>query len=159
MTSQGYDAYEDEQFESDGSEKNAAPADALFKLKFSVDIRSVKNMKVAGNALVKWQLNLGVGKGASNQFHQFKSNHSTPVSQGGSETKLEGSYASYEFLANKAQLGAILGRNELNVSLIQQDGNRQMGEVSVPLKMLEQGEHKKTVDSMIIVSDKYLELK
>ena len=28
----------------------------------------------------------------------------------------------------------------------------------MPLKMLEQGEHKKTVDSMIIVSDKYLEL-
>ena len=29
----------------------------------------------------------------------------------------------------------------------------------MPLKMLEQGEHKKTVDSVIIVSDKYLELK
>ena len=34
-----------------------------------------------------------------------------------------------------------------------------MGEVAVPLKMLEQGEQKRTTASLVIVSDKYLELK
>lgn len=65
MTSQAYDAYENESFASDGSAKKAA--DELYNLKFSVDVRSVKNMKVAGNAIVKWQLNLGAGK--DNKVH------------------------------------------------------------------------------------------
>ena len=36
---------------------------------------------------------------------------------------------------------------------------QELGRVTVPLKMLEEGEHKKTVDSMVIVSDKFLEIK
>ena len=65
MTSKAYDAYENDSFASDGSAKKAA--DELYNLKFSVDIRSVKNMMLAGNAIVKWQLNLGVGK--NNKVH------------------------------------------------------------------------------------------
>ena len=52
MTSKAYDAYENDSFASDGSAHKAA--DELYNLKFSVDVRSVKNMKVAGNAIVKW---------------------------------------------------------------------------------------------------------
>ena len=80
--------YEDDRFSDESADKNAAGADALFNLKLSVDVRSVKDMKLSGNAQVKWSLNLGVGKGSNNQFHQFKSNQATPVSQGGAETKL-----------------------------------------------------------------------
>ena len=116
-------------------------------------------MKVAANAYVQFTLNLGSGQGSKQQFHQFKSDQPTPISQGNQETKLESSFASYEFEANKTALGTILNRNELVVSLVHQDGNRKIGEAKVPLKMLEQGEHKRTVDSLIIVSDKYLELK
>ena len=73
---------------------------------------------------------------------------------------MEDSFAAFEFLANKPQLGAILNRNTVDISLIQVDGAAQeLGRVTVPLKMLEEGEHKKTVDSMVIVSDKFLEIK
>ena len=66
--------YDDDKFESEsGSEKGAAASNALYNLKFSVDIRSVKNMKVAGNAVAQFSLNLGAGKGSKGQFHQFKS--------------------------------------------------------------------------------------
>ena len=54
---------------SDKGDNKAESPDALFNLKLSVDLRSVKNMKVAGNAFVKFSLNLGVGKGSKNQFH------------------------------------------------------------------------------------------
>ena len=79
--------YENDKFVSSHSSdpKDAASADALYNLKLSVDIRSVKNMKVSGNAFVKFALNLGVGKGSKAQFHQFKSDQTTPVSQGQSE--------------------------------------------------------------------------
>ena len=148
--------YENDKFSEESGE---ASADALYNLKLSVDLRSVKNMKVAANAYVQFSLNLGSGQGSKQQFHQFKSDQPTAIGQGTSETKLESSFASYEFQANKAALGTILNRNELIVSLVQQDGNRKIGEAKVPLKMLEQGEHKRTMTSLIIVSDKYLELK
>ena len=35
----------------------------------------------------------------------------------------------YEFLANKAQLGAILGENAVDVKLIHHDGQREVGQV------------------------------
>jgi len=53
----------------------------------------------------------------------------------------------------------MLSANSLDVSLIHHDGQREVGTVQVPLKMLQEGEQKRTVTSMVIVSDKYLELK
>ena len=52
-----------------------------------------------------------------------------------------------------------MGSNSVDVELIHHDGNRQVGAVSVPLKMLQEGEQKRTVSSLVIVSDKYLEVK
>ena len=52
-----------------------------------------------------------------------------------------------------------MGENSIDVSLIHHDGQRQIGSVKVPLKMLQEGEQKRTVSSMVIVTDKYLEVK
>mmetsp|Transcript_15983 Transcript_15983/g.21704 ORF Transcript_15983/g.21704 Transcript_15983/m.21704 type:complete len:82 (+) Transcript_15983:345-590(+) len=53
----------------------------------------------------------------------------------------------------------MLGQNNLDVTLVHHDGQREVGQVQVPLKMLQEGEQKRTVSSMVIVSDKYLEVK
>jgi len=52
-----------------------------------------------------------------------------------------------------------MSENSIDVSLIHHDGQRQVGSVQVPLKMLQEGEQKRTVSSMVIVTDKYLEVK
>ena len=62
-------------------------------------------------------------------------------------------------MANKAQLGTILSNNALDVSLVHSDGQREVGALSCPLRMLQDGEQKRTVSSLVIVSDKYLEVK
>ena len=72
---------------------------------------------------------------------------------------MAGSFATYDFMANKLQLGQILGQTNLDVVLVHSDGRREVGSVQVPLKMLQEGEQKRTVSSMVIVSDKYLEVK
>ena len=53
--------YENDKFSEESGE---AAADALYNLKLSVDLRSVKNMKVAANAYVQFSLNLGSGQGS-----------------------------------------------------------------------------------------------
>ena len=58
--------YESDKF---SEESGGASADALYNLKLSVDLRSVKNMKVAANAFVQFTLNLGSGQGSKSQFH------------------------------------------------------------------------------------------
>ena len=78
---------------------------------------------------------------------------------GAAETRLVGSFASYEFFADKGQLGQMLGQNNLDVTLLHHDGQREVGQVRVPLRMLQEGEQKRSVTSMVIVSDKYLEVK
>ena len=72
---------------------------------------------------------------------------------------MTGSFVTYEFFANKQQLGQMLSDNSLDLSLIHADGQREVGSLQVPLKMLQEGEQKRTVSSMVIVSDKYLEVK
>lgn len=53
--------YENDKFSEESAQESA---DALYKLKLSVDLRSVKNMKVAANAYVQFTLNLGNGQGS-----------------------------------------------------------------------------------------------
>ena len=53
----------------------------------------------------------------------------------------------------------MLGQNTLDISLLNNEGQREVGKVEVPLRMLQEGEQKRTVTSMVIVSDKYLEVK
>ena len=45
------------------------------------------------------------------------------------------------------------------MSLVHSDGQREVGALSCPLRMLQDGEQKRTVSSLVIVSDKYLEVK
>ena len=145
--------YSQEQFEASQDGGDGPAGDQLYKLKLSVDIRGAKNFKVAANVFVKFTLQL------NKQFHQFKSEQPSAIRPGASETKLSGSFATYEFLANKAQLGTILSNNALDVSLVHSDGQREVGALSCPLRMLQDGEQKRTVSSLVIVSDKYLEVK
>ena len=57
--------YENESFASEKSQGNNGAPDALYNLKLSVDIQSVKNMKVSANAFVKYTLNLSTGSGST----------------------------------------------------------------------------------------------
>ena len=102
----------------------------MFKLKLSVDIREAKNFKMAANVFVRFTLKL------NDKFHQFKSEQPSAIRQGATESKLNGSFATHEFYANKAQLGRILNENAVEVTLIHHDGQRQVGALSVPLKMI-----------------------
>lgn len=52
-----------------------------------------------------------------------------------------------------------MAENAVDVKLIHHDGQREVGSVKVPLKMIQEGEQKRTVSSLVIVSDKYLEVK
>ena len=52
-----------------------------------------------------------------------------------------------------------MSSQSMDLSLIHADGQREVGALQVPLKMLQEGEQKRTVSSMVIVSDKYLEVK
>ena len=107
--------YSNDQFEA-SQDGNAGGADATYKLKLSVDVREAKNFKVAANVFVRFSVQL------NGQFHQFKSEQTSAIRQGASESKLNGSFATYEFFANKAQLGGLLGENAVDVKLIHHDG-------------------------------------
>ena len=135
------------------NDKSVGADGQLFKLKLSIDIREAKNFKVAANVFVKFTVKL------NDKFHQFKSEQPSAIRQGAAESKLNGSFATYEFFANKQQLGTILTNNQVDVTLIHHDGNREVGAVQVPLQMIQEGEQKRTVNSMVIVSDRYLEVK
>ena len=89
---------------------------------------------MAANVFVKFGVKL------QDKFHQFRSEKPSSIRQGGAECKLNGSFASYDFFANKAQLGALLNNNSIDVTLLHHDGDRVIGQLKVPLKMLEQGE-------------------
>lgn len=117
-----------------------------------MDVRAVKNLKVAANVLVSYSLEL------NDKVHQFKSAEAVPCRAGATETKLEGTYSMYEFLADKPTLGQVLNKNVLTVRLMAVEGDRPLGEVMVPLKMLETGEQKRAMDRVVIVADKYLEV-
>ena len=96
----------------DGKVADDDSTDQTFRLKLSVDVRSAKNFKVAANVFVKFTVQL------QEKFHQFRSEQPSPIRQGGAECKLNGSFATYEFFANKAQLGALLNNNALDVQLL-----------------------------------------
>ena len=83
----------------DGNPKPSASPEQLYKLKLSVDIREAKNFKMAANVFVQYSMRL------NGKFHQFKSEQSSAIRQGAGESRMEGSFATYDFMANKMQLG------------------------------------------------------
>ena len=83
-----------EQFE-DGENSSGGQGKATYRLKLSVDVRSAKDFREAANAFVQFSVKL------QDKFHKFKSEQPSAIRQGPSESKLTGSFATYEFLANK----------------------------------------------------------
>ena len=114
--------------------EEANNADAPYKLKLSVDVRTAQNFNLSANVFVKFAVQL------SDKFHQFRSEQPSAIRQGPSESKLQGSFASYEFFANKPELGSIMNNNAVDITLLHSDGQREVGSVRVPLKMLQEGE-------------------
>ena len=53
----------------------------------------------------------------------------------------------------------MLHKCEVDISILHQANGKEIGRVAHPLKHLETGEQKKTPASVVIVSDKYVELK
>lgn len=133
--------------------RNDLEATQVFRLKLSVDVREAKNFTAAALVLVQISAKLG------DQFHQFRSEQASAIRQGAADSKMSGSFASFEFLADKTQLGQMLASDAVDVSLFQQDGQREVGALKVPLKMLQEGEQKRTVSSVVIVSDRFLEVR
>ena len=86
-----------------------------------MDVREAKNFSVSANVFVKFSVQLG------GQFHQFKSEQASPIRQGTSESKLTGSFATYEFFANKQQLGQLMSNQSIDLSLIHADGQKEVG--------------------------------
>lgn len=76
-------------YDEDIFERDEDPNEKKHLLKFSIDILSVKDLKVSANLIVQYTMKLL-------QTHSFKSSPPTPVSQN-SEAKLQNSFASYEF--------------------------------------------------------------
>jgi chromosome segregation ATPase len=144
------------------AESSSDASDLPYQLKLSVDILSVKNLTVSANVFAKFSLNLQASGCRSNKTlvqHIFAAKEPTAVNSGGHDTKLTDSFASFEFVANKQELGAILSRCEVDVSIVQQSSSKEVGRVGFPLKHLESGEQKKTPSSMVIVADKYVEMR
>lgn len=114
--------------------------DNPYQLKLSVDVLSVKNLTLSANVIAKGSVNLQASGAKTNRtlvHHSFAAKEPTAVNQGSHETKLLDSFASFEFVANKQELGLILSRCELEVSLLHQSNSKELGRVSVPLKHLE----------------------
>ncbi len=91
--------YSEDQFEQSNQ---SVDKDQDYKLKLSVDVRSVKNLKLAANLTTHFSIDLSADANKS-KLMQFKAANSTVVKQSQQqETKLQDSFASYEFVANKA---------------------------------------------------------
>ena len=133
--------YSQDKFSDDGSVDSGV--EQSFKLKLSVDVLSVKNLQMSANLQTKLNLNLqasGLKNNTSLINHSFAAKEATPVNQGAHETKLADSFASYEFVATKSELGAILTNCEVDVSLVHSINQKTVGRVGLPLRFLESGE-------------------
>ena len=107
--------YSEDQFE--GASQGSNSAETVHHLKFTVDLLSVKDFKVAANLLLSYQINL-------HKTHSFKSSgNGTAIKAGAAEQKLTNSFASFEFRASKSQLLQIFGRNVMTVNVLHMERN------------------------------------
>lgn len=82
--------------------------DVSYQLKLSVDVLSVKNFTTSANVVPKYTLNLQACGSRQNKTlvqHNFAAKEATAVNQGPQETKLSDGFSSFEFTANKQELG------------------------------------------------------
>ncbi len=147
---------------SEGAYSIETISELPYQLKLSVDILSVKNFTLSANVLTKFNINLQAAGAKNNRtlvHHNFAAKDATPVNQGAHDTKIQDSFASFEFVATKSELGSILHKCDVDITIVHQANGKEIGKVAHPLKHLETGEQKKTPASVVIVSDKYVELK
>lgn len=81
--------YEDDQFEKE----EPSGAESKHLLRLSIDLLSVKDLKMSANVTVSYTINL-------NKTHAFESSPPTPANQS-QEVKLSNAFATYEFQATK----------------------------------------------------------
>lgn len=123
--------YEDDHFEADTDQKHL--------LRLSIDLFSVKDMKVSANLCLSYTINL-------NKTHTFKSSPPTAVNQG-QEVKLANAFATYEFQATKTELYNYLNDAVMMVNVVHQDksgSSSEIGQVTLQLKEIFQAPQKKT---------------
>jgi predicted patatin/cPLA2 family phospholipase len=80
-------------------------------LRLTVDMLSVKDMRMSANLMLKYVINLG------GQSHAFQSFEPTPVNSSNQEKQLKKTLASYEFAATKNQLHGMLAGNCVTVNV------------------------------------------
>jgi hypothetical protein len=101
---------------SESFENNSNQSNAMHNIKLSIDLMSVRNMAVAANAFVSYQIDL-------TDAQNFQSQPPTAVPAGNQETKLNNGFAQYEFSASKSQLMDILKEKNFNIHLIHRSNN------------------------------------
>lgn len=139
--------YEDDHFEADSEPKHL--------LRLSIDLLSIKDLKLSANVSVGYTVNL-------NKTHTFKSSPSTPLNSGGNETKLANAFAAYEFQATKHELYGYLNDAVMAVQVMHMDksgGQSEIGQVLVEMKEIFQAPQKKTPQAVVRVADQYLPIK
>lgn len=144
--------------ESRGSHKSAPVDEAseVHNLKLSIDLLSVRNMTMAANLFLAYNLEL-------REVQSFQSQPPTAVSTTkGVDFKLTNTFASYEFQATKSQLFSILSQKELRVRAIHQVHSGQQSEIGhalVPLSKVLGAELKETPQAMVRVYDDFVDLR
>ncbi|TNV83154.1 hypothetical protein FGO68_gene15387 [Halteria grandinella] len=123
-------------------------------LKLSIDFLSVKEMKISAQISVSYSLRL-----QSTSSHQFKSAPATPVNQGATETKLQNSFASYDFQASKTEIAEIIGSTQLIARINHAPQNQEIGFVVVEFRDLLSAPLKTTPQASVRVCDQYLPIR
>lgn len=92
-------------------------ANALHKLKLSIDLASVRNMNTAANVIVAYEIKLKEVHSFSSSMPEKNYNVQQPPvavsAQKGIDTQLANTFASYDFQATKSQLFSILNEGNL----------------------------------------------
>lgn len=112
-------SYSQDKFSAESSSDQ--PGDLPYQLKLSVDILSVKNLQLSANVIAKYSVNLQASGCRTNKslvLHSYAAKEATAVNSGAHDTKLADSFASFEFVANKQELGAVLSKCEVDVAIV-----------------------------------------
>ena len=106
------DSYSESFEQASGKASDKAGGNAPHGLKLSIDLLSVKNMQVAANVVIAYQLRL-------RETHSFQSSPPTSVGQNQmQDTELRNCFSSYDFHATKDELAQILNQNTLHVKVL-----------------------------------------
>lgn len=120
-----------EQASGKNSERGPISKEQTHGLKLSIDLLSVKNLQVAANIVLSYQLNL-------RDTHSFQSQPATPVGQNQqSDTELKNCFCSYDFQATKQELASILQNNALHIKVMHQIDSSSSGPFEIGKAVVE----------------------